>query len=1003
MKRQYDRLSETRKAAEPERSVEAAPADLLTSDPQPSRRVLWLTAAGIFVVVTALVAATADDLGLTWDEPPYVVSQMLMSKWFGDLASCRSMDQAKTLLTKESILGAWEYNRFGPNFHPPLAGMLCNLTHGALGRLLGELPARRVASGAELALAAAVLFLFLARRYSYWVGGIAATSLVLMPRVFGDAHIAGTDMPLMAFWGFTALAFWNGLESRAWRVGFGVLLGLSLLVKFTALLLVVPLVAWLIFYRASWRGFFVGLISTAVVAWPLGLAGIEIVRLSEGIRRHTQRERMLRHEVTKWLMRELPEFFDEQARSDVTAMTQAAQRAAFELMGRAVKEKAEQKAKDNVGQEIPPPTLADFIGHGPPFGAPELQVALERLKLTKMHEQNGLVHSDVLTDLRFLAVVLGSDVPLDDVEMRTAATTLMFRIAHEKGVNLSGFGGEGIPPDPRQIKFGAERLGVPGLAIDSFVAWVQPKFDLGVTTRVPGWVFFLPLVMWLGWGLFAKVPFAPRSLRESGSGLWLWLAGLAIAPAVAIALNPTWWHETLPQLAHYYQISVGRQGALPDIEIFYLGKKHIYSLPWHNGWVLIAVTVPTAILASSLVGFGTAVWNWRRDPLAVFFVLNMITLPVSRMLPTPAHDGVRLMLPTFFFLAGLAGLAFQLFERMVDRLRSEEFSTAPVLSVAALLLLGPPAYWLFRAHPHELSYYNGLVGGLPGAQRLGFEPTYWYDAVTPAVLREMNDPNSKRGLPIAATLSLPEPRSILEATMPLQFRRSAFAQSLPEPRINPEVFDFLKKPLGKLRADIRLASDSRPNTLPADDFPYVALLTHSSKASPFTRLLYALKPLKPLKPQLEWDHDGVRLFSLYSPRAVARAWGLWLLLDATDYSQTPIQPRVDRELIELAKGNYRAMNAAALLVTEHGIDAALESQEDAETMSVIRKLAARGEILNVLLARRGVALVEAIEILSRAAERRPDLLERLVESYDGYLPASELGEYLDETQASLSP
>ena len=104
---------------------------------------------------------------------------------------------------------------------------------------------------------------------------------------------------------------------------------------------------------------------------------------------------------------------------------------------------------------------------------------------------------------------------------------------------------------------------------------------------------------------------------------------------------------------------------------------------------------------------------------------------------------------TVAFLAGLAGLAFQLFERVVDRLRSEEFSTAPVLSVAALLLLGPPAYWSFRAHPHELSYYNGLVGGLPGAQRLGFEPTYWYDAVTPGVLNELNDP--ERGLPIGGT------------------------------------------------------------------------------------------------------------------------------------------------------------------------------------------------------------------------------------------------------------
>jgi 4-amino-4-deoxy-L-arabinose transferase-like glycosyltransferase len=940
----------------------------------PPRRVLWLASAGIFLAVTALVAVTAEDLGLTWDEPPYIVSQMLMARWFGDVADCRGIEQAKPLFAKEAILDAWEYNRYGPNFHPPLAGMLCNVSRGAFGWLLGDLPARRVASGAELALAAAVLFMFLARRYSYWVGGIAAASLVLMPRVFGDAHIAGTDLPLMAFWGFTALAFWNGLESRAWRVGFGVLLGLSLLVKFTALLLVVPLVVWLTSFRAiparSTGGAIAALLGTVIVGWPLGLAGLEIVRLAHGIRRHTQQERML---------------------------------------GPTIESIAAQK-------------IIDQVGHAPPFTAHELRQVADKLHeaaaakppksidalvtretadaIRHFPAQDDASHEKIQTIVAharrevFLQFV-GHAPSYSDSELKQIALVTLDEAAAARQTTLDSMFGHAAPFTNKELKKVAGQLQLPALALDQYVAYVMPKQDLGVTTRVPGWIFLLPLVFWLMWKFIGTLPFAPRWLRETGGGLELWLAGLAIAPAVAIALNPTWWHETLPQLAHYYQISVGRQGALPDIEIFYLGKKYIYSLPWHNGWVLIAVTVPAAVLVCSMIGVGSAAWNWRRDSLGVFFVLNMLTLPVSRMLPTPAHDGVRLMLPTFFFLAGLAGLAFQLFERVVDRLRSEEFSTAPVLGVAAVLLLGPPSYWLSRSHPHELSYYNGVVGGLPGAQRLGFEPTYWYDAVTPDVLRELNDPQA--GLPLGATLSLPEPRSILDATMPPPFRRSAFAQSLPEPRVNPEVFDFLKRPLGRLRSDIRLASDSGNLTPPADQFPYVALLTHSSKASPFTRLLYALDSRR------EWGHDGVRLFSLYDPRAVARAWALWLLLDATDYSQTPIEPRIDRELVELSKRSYRATSAAALLVTEHGIDAALESQEDAETMSVIRKLADRRDALNVLLARRKESLIEAVEMISRTVDKRPDLLDRLIETYDGYLPANELGDYLDEGLPESNP
>ena len=37
-------------------------------------------------------------------------------------------------------------------------------------------------------------------------------------------------------------------------------------------------------------------------------------------------------------------------------------------------------------------------------------------------------------------------------------------------------------------------------------------------------------------------------------------------------------------------------------------------------------------------------------------------------------------------------------------------------------------------HPFGLSYYNALVGGLPGAERLGLELTYWGDAVDRVLL-----------------------------------------------------------------------------------------------------------------------------------------------------------------------------------------------------------------------------------------------------------------------------
>ncbi len=131
-----------------------------------------------------------------------------------------------------------------------------------------------------------------------------------------------------------------------------------------------------------------------------------------------------------------------------------------------------------------------------------------------------------------------------------------------------------------------------------------------------------------------------------------WLAILAFGPAVAWLGNPEWWRETLPRLAHYYAITTTRRGVLPDIQIMYFGQIYEYSLPWHNAWALIAVTVPGTILAAGVLGLWFAPW---RDRLPLFFALNLAALPIMRMMPTPAHDGVRLFLPSFVFLAAFAG------------------------------------------------------------------------------------------------------------------------------------------------------------------------------------------------------------------------------------------------------------------------------------------------------------------------------------------------------------
>ena len=122
-------------------------------------------------------------------------------------------------------------------------------------------------------------------------------------------------------------------------------------------------------------------------------------------------------------------------------------------------------------------------------------------------------------------------------------------------------------------------------------------------------------------------------------------------------------------------------------------------------------------------------------------------------------------------------------------------------------MLGLSALALTGIHPYELSYYNALVGGPRGAWDRGLELTYWYDAFTPGVFADLN-----RCFPAHAQVT--------------------FLNKKTEPA-NP-VFQTSQN-LGILRSDIFLGSMG-------PGFPYVWLLTQDSKADPFTRVLFALRP-----------------------------------------------------------------------------------------------------------------------------------------------------------------
>ena len=95
----------------------------------------------------------------------------------------------------------------------------------------------------------------------------------------------------------------------------------------------------------------------------------------------------------------------------------------------------------------------------------------------------------------------------------------------------------------------------------------------------------------------------------------------------------------------------------------------------------------------------------------------------------PVYDGERLFLLVFPIWAIVIARGFAaLWGR---------FAASRARRVGLVALLLAQGIGLILIHPFGLSYYNLLVGGLPGAERLGLELEYWSEAVDSRLLDQL--------------------------------------------------------------------------------------------------------------------------------------------------------------------------------------------------------------------------------------------------------------------------
>ena len=226
-----------------------------------------------------------------------------------------------------------------------------------------------------------------------------------------------------------------------------------------------------------------------------------------------------------------------------------------------------------------------------------------------------------------------------------------------------------------------------------------------------------------------------------------------ISPVVLIVLNPAWWIDPFSGVFTYYiQTALSRDQFVPT-PAYYLGELYPIHAPWHYSLVMTAVTVPVTVLLFVLLGAVLGI-KQRADKWVLLVLSQLIFYYLILVLPlSPDYDGVRLFLPVFPFLACLAGLGYRGLRDWVFRNMDRwpvliKWGKARIVALLFLIAFTWPAIQLAKFHPFYLEYYNGLTGGVAGANRAGFETTYWFDTVVPSVRDEINQfpPNSRVGV-----------------------------------------------------------------------------------------------------------------------------------------------------------------------------------------------------------------------------------------------------------------
>lgn len=211
-------------------------------------------AAVVFVGVLVLLMYTGFPVGMTYDEPIYQGKAVDALQWLKLFVISPSLAASPA-----AVVRYWHAKDQHPGFFK-LVTAVCAVT---LGHLAPPGEAFRTGTNFLAAVCCAVLYVFVAELWGRVAGLYAVGGLMLMPRVFGDCHLAALDAPIMALSLVTLVASWWACaaerdESRLRQWGraalAGALWGLALGTKLNAFFIPLAVFPWALLTCLRRRG-----------------------------------------------------------------------------------------------------------------------------------------------------------------------------------------------------------------------------------------------------------------------------------------------------------------------------------------------------------------------------------------------------------------------------------------------------------------------------------------------------------------------------------------------------------------------------------------------------------------------------------------------------------------------------------------------------------------------------------------------------------------------------